>query len=340
MDTVQILGSAMGLGLLAGIRLYATVFALGLAIRMNWFHLNDAFSHLDVLAQTPILIASGAAFAIEFLADKIPWLDSLWDSIHTLIRPVGAAALGVMALGNFDPVTKTMIALFCGSIAFTGHTSKAATRLAANHSPEPFSNIALSLAEDLMVPAGLWLSFEHPEITIAVVSIFLSIFAWLSPKIFRLLKVSWTALRTLIHRALGARPPQLPNVLPPEVQGTVRRAFEALVPQPLPGEYVKKLEGKATTGAHCVATKSIRGLRNSTGYLCATADEVVFIARRMFRLRVQRWPWTEIQGASLTRGSFLDPLVLKTADQELGFDLFKVGKPAQDANLTAAWDSR
>ena len=107
MDTVQALGSAMGLGLLAGIRLYATVFALGLAIRMGWFHLSSSFAQLDVLAQTPVLVFSGAAFAIEFLADKIPWLDSLWDSIHTFIRPVGAAVLGATALGS-SPVGSTV----------------------------------------------------------------------------------------------------------------------------------------------------------------------------------------------------------------------------------------
>ncbi|HYI97815.1 MAG TPA: DUF4126 domain-containing protein, partial [Bryobacteraceae bacterium] len=106
MDTVQVLGSAMGLGLLAGIRLYATVFALGLAIRMGWFHLSEQFAQLDVLAQTPVLVVSGAAFLTEFLADKIPWIDSVWDSIHTFIRPIGAAALGVTALGSFDPSTK------------------------------------------------------------------------------------------------------------------------------------------------------------------------------------------------------------------------------------------
>src|SRR3954453_10437181 len=116
MDTVQILGSVMGLGLLAGIRLYATVFALGLAIRMGWFHLSSAFSHLDVLAQMPILVLSGAGLAIEFFADKIPWLDSIWDSIHTFIRPIGAAVLGATALGSFDPVTKLLIALLCGGI--------------------------------------------------------------------------------------------------------------------------------------------------------------------------------------------------------------------------------
>ena len=340
MDTVQVLGSAMGLGLLAGIRLYATVFALGLAIRLGWFHLTEQFATLDVLAHTPVLIVSGAAFLTEFLADKIPWVDSVWDSIHTFIRPIGAAALGVTALGSFDPSTKFLIALLCGGVAFTGHTSKAATRLIANHSPEPFSNVALSVAEDLIVPAGLWVIFEHPEISIAIVSVFLLVFIWLSPKIFRLLRVSWTALRALINKAFGPRPPALEMELPLQAQGTVRRAFNALVLQPLPVAYAKKLDGKASTGIHCVATKSIPGFKNSTGYLCATPDDVVFVARRAFRLRVMRWQWSDLQEASLMRGTFLDPLVLKTKDRELGFDVFKVKKPARDVDFNAAWQSQ
>ncbi|HYI94053.1 MAG TPA: DUF4126 domain-containing protein, partial [Bryobacteraceae bacterium] len=213
-------------------------------------------------------------------------------------------------------------------------------RLVANHSPEPFSNVALSLAEDMIVPAGLWVIFEHPEISIAIVSVFLLVFVWLSPKIFRLLHVSWTALRALINKAFGPRPPGLDMELPPQAQGTVRRAFHALVVQPLPAAYAKKLDGTVSFGIHCVATKSIPGLKNSTGFLCATPDEVVFIARRTFRLRVLRWPWSELQEASLVRGTFLDPLVLKTKDRELGFDVFKVKKPASDVDFNAAWQSQ
>ena len=127
MDTVQVLGSAMGLGLMAGIRLYATVFALGLAIRMGWFSLVPSFSNLDVLAQTPVLALSGTAFAVEFLADKVPWIDSIWDSdphVHPAYRGRG---LGRDRFGFVRPTTQTLVGLMCGGIAFTGHTSKAAT---------------------------------------------------------------------------------------------------------------------------------------------------------------------------------------------------------------------
>lgn len=323
MDTVQALGSAMGLGLLAGIRLYATVFALGLAIRMGWFHLSSAFSHLDVLAQTPVLVLSGGACAIEFFADKIPWLDSVWDSIHTFIRPIGAAILGATALGSFDPATKFLLALLCGGVAFTGHTTKAATRLIANHSPEPFSNSALSLAEDLFVPAGLWVAFQHPSVAVAIVSVFLLVFLWLSPKLFRLLHVSWTALRSLVRRWTGSSLEPVEVLIPERVEGTVRKALQALPFQPLPESYARKLDGATPSGVHCVATASVRGLKNSSGYLCSTPSDLVFVAQRTFRLRIYRVTWGDLQDASLHRGTFLDPLVFKTASGDIGFDVFK-----------------
>ena len=326
MDTLQILGSAMGLGLLAGVRLYATVFALGLAIRLGWFQLGSGFQHLDVLAQTPVLALSGAAFLIEFFADKVPWLDSMWDSVHTFIRPIGAALLGATALGNFDPTTRMLLAMLCGGVAFTGHTSKAATRLVANHSPEPFSNVALSVAEDLIVPAGLWVVFQHPLVAGVIVVIFLVLFTWLSPKIFRLLHVSWTALRSIIGKWVGERSSIADVRLPVRAEGTVRRALEELPFHPLPEAFVRKLDGEATVGIRCVATASVRGLKNSIGYLCATPNELVFIAQRTFRLRTYRVRLSDLTQARLHRGMFLDPLVLKTENQELGFDVFKAAR--------------
>jgi hypothetical protein len=292
-----------------------------------------------VLAQTPLLILSGTACAIEFFADKIPWVDSIWDSVHTFVRPIGAALLGAAALGSFDPMAKTLLVLLCGGVAFTSHTTKAATRLVANHSPEPFSNSALSFAEDLFVPAGLWVAFEHPAITVAGVGAFLLFFLWLSPKLFRLLHVSWTALRSLASNWTGGPSDSVEVVIAAHVGGSVRRALEELPYRPLPPEYVRKLNGPGA-GVHCVATRSIRGFKNSSGYLCPTPVDLVFVARRMFRLRTYRIPWNDLQGASLCRGSFLDPLVFKTATAELGFDVFKAKRLRKHERMAPALDNR
>jgi hypothetical protein len=188
MDTLTLLGSAAGLGLLAGIRLYFTVFALGLAIRTGWFQPDAAMSQLSLLGQTPVLVGSGLLFVTEFIADKVPWFDSIWDAIHTFIRPVGAAALGMTALGSFDPGMTFLIGLLSGGVALTGHASKAATRVAVNHSPEPFSNWALSLMEDAFVPVGLWVVMEHPVAAAVIVSVFLVFFALLAGAIWKLFR--------------------------------------------------------------------------------------------------------------------------------------------------------
>ena len=188
MDVLTTLGSAAGLGFLAGIRLYFTVFALGLAIRLGWFEPSAAMQHLTVLSQTPVLIGSGLLLVCEFIADKIPWFDSMWDAVHTFIRPIGAAALGLAAFGKMDTSTSLLIALVSGGTAFAGHASKAATRVAVNHSPEPFSNWLLSLGEDILVPAGLWLVVHHPIVTAVAIVIFLIVFFLIARAIMRLFR--------------------------------------------------------------------------------------------------------------------------------------------------------
>jgi hypothetical protein len=195
MDAISLLGTTLGLGFAAGLRLYATVLGLGLAIRFGFLQLPDAMRPLEVLAHPAVLIVAGVAYAIEFISDKIPWVDSAWDSIHTVIRPLGAAVLAATAFGEMEPVTKTVLVLATGGVALTAHASKAATRLAVNQSPEPFSNWALSLAGDAAAPIGLWLAFTHPIITLCVVAAFLVVFIWLAAKIVRMVRSGWARMR-------------------------------------------------------------------------------------------------------------------------------------------------
>src|SRR5689334_354199 len=109
-----------------------------------------------------VIALAGAACAIEFIADKVPWVDNLWDSFHTFIRPIGAALAATSLFANLDPVWQVSLILLTGGVTFTTHSAKSATRLFVNHSPEPFSNIALSLAEDLVVAGGVYLWAKHP----------------------------------------------------------------------------------------------------------------------------------------------------------------------------------
>ncbi len=188
MDILELLGISAGVGFLAGIRLYATVLAAGLAIRFHWLAFGAGQEHWNILAHPAVMIAAGVLAVIELLADKIPWLDSAWDAFHTFIRPIGAALLGAAAFATIDPKYRVILILLCGGMALTTHASKAATRFAINHSPEPFSNIALSAAEDMIMPAGMWLTLQHPLIMLGVVCGFLIGFAWMFRTIWRFFK--------------------------------------------------------------------------------------------------------------------------------------------------------
>jgi len=122
---------------------------------VHWIALDPSQSGLSIFSDWRVMTIAGVACAIEFIADKVPWVDSMWDSVHTFIRPIGAAVLGARAFMHTDPAVQVMLAILCGGLALSGHSVKAATRLAVNHSPEPFSNIALSLAGDAAVQLQL-----------------------------------------------------------------------------------------------------------------------------------------------------------------------------------------
>src|SRR5687768_3884390 len=159
------LSRTMGFSLAAGVNLYATVAILGLASRYQWVQLPDQFKAFD----NPWIIgAAGVLYVVEFVADKVPWVDSLWDSVHTLIRPVGGAVIAVASLGDASPGMTGMIALLGGVVSASSHATKASTRLAANTSPEPFSNWFLSLAGDGFVIGLMFIALKYPLVALGV----------------------------------------------------------------------------------------------------------------------------------------------------------------------------
>jgi hypothetical protein len=194
--SIATIGALMGLGFTSGIRLYSTVLALGLGIRFGFIDVPDALADLRVIATTPVIIVAGIAYAIEFLADKIPWVDSAWDVFHTFIRPLGAAILAAVAIGDVDPAFRTVVALLCGTIALSSHSAKAGTRLLANHSPEPFTNIGLSLGEDAFVLGGVWFALAHPIVTLVIVILAVALVIWFVPRLIHLFRRNWLKLRT------------------------------------------------------------------------------------------------------------------------------------------------
>jgi hypothetical protein len=168
LDTTHLIAIAAALGWASGLRLYAVLFITGTAGALGWVPLPEGLK----LLQSPWMLgASGVMLLLEFFVDKIPGVDTLWDAVHTLVRIPAGATLAAAVFGGDSASWQTMAALLGGGLAATAHTAKASTRAAVNTSPEPFSNIALSLAGDLAVPTMLWLSWTHPWVFFAVLAV-------------------------------------------------------------------------------------------------------------------------------------------------------------------------
>jgi hypothetical protein len=168
MGIVEVIGLAGSISLLSGWRIYLCTFVVGLAMRLGWLSLPDHVSGLDVLANPWVLGVSALGLIAEFFADKLPWLDTAWDSVHTLIRPVGGALLAMAIVDAQDPTWQVASLLLGGSAALLSHSAKAGTRAAVNTSPEPFSNIALSTGEDIATGGLLALVLAAPAVAILV----------------------------------------------------------------------------------------------------------------------------------------------------------------------------
>jgi len=192
MDLVQTLGLALGAGFSSGLNLYATIATLGLLQRFGIIHLPAS---LQVLSHPWVLGIAIALYGIEFLADKIPYVDSVWDLVHTLIRPPAAALLAYGATVAAPSEWRWGAALLAGGVALTSHSTKASTRAAVNTSPEPFSNWLLSLGEDTLAVWLTWMATVHPAATIVIVALLLVLAAFLLFYLFRFLR---RALRRLL----------------------------------------------------------------------------------------------------------------------------------------------
>ena len=182
---MQTLGLALGAGFSSGLNLYATIATLGLLQRFGVIHLPAS---LQVLSHPWVLGMAVTLYAIEFLADKIPYVDSVWDLVHTLIRPPAAALLAYGATVSAPPEWRWGAALLAGGVALTSHSTKASTRAAVNTSPEPFSNWVLSLGEDTLAVWLTWMATVHPAATIVVVVLLLVLAAFLLFYLFRFLR--------------------------------------------------------------------------------------------------------------------------------------------------------
>jgi hypothetical protein len=182
LDMASLVALAAGLGWASGLRLYGLVFALGALDRFAGVQLPGG---LEVLAHPLVFGVSGLLLAVEFLADKIPYVDSVWDSVHTFIRIPAGAALAAAVMGDQGTAAQVAMGLLGGGLAAGTHLAKAGARAAINASPEPFSNVAASATEDVVAVAGIWALFNHPLWFLAGLAIFSLLAIWLLIRLWR-----------------------------------------------------------------------------------------------------------------------------------------------------------
>jgi hypothetical protein len=199
-QTLQTLALASLLAWASGLRLYAVVFAAGLAGALGYIELPAA---LRVLQHPWVIGAAGVLLVMEFLVDKVPALDGVWDAFHTFIRIPAGALLAAGATGDTLGALTVAAGLLGGTITAGTHFTKAGGRALINTSPEPFSNWTASFTEDAVVVAGIWLAFHHPVVFLAALAVFLALVAWLLPRLWRGVAAIWRLLRT---KAMMERP--------------------------------------------------------------------------------------------------------------------------------------
>lgn len=190
-DILSTAATAAGMSWASGLRLYMALFTAGWLGFMGWVELPPA---LQVLESPWVLVATGLLTLVEFLADKIPGVDTAWDAVHTFIRIPAGALLAAASFADIDPVWTTIAALIGGSFAAGAHAAKAGGRALINTSPEPVSNWTASFTEDATVAGGLWATFFFPLLLIPFLVIFFVLVIWLVPRF-------WRGLRTILRRA-------------------------------------------------------------------------------------------------------------------------------------------
>jgi hypothetical protein len=184
-DTWQLIALAAALGWASGIRLYAVLFVVGAVGYAGWYELPE---HLRILSHPMVLSASAFMVFAEFLADKIPGFDSLWDVVHTVVRIPAGAALAAAVFGDSPPAWTLAAAILGGTLAASSHFTKAGARMLINTSPEPFSNWAASFGEDLLAGTLIYFAFAHPIAALAAVAVLVVLSIWLLPKLLRFIR--------------------------------------------------------------------------------------------------------------------------------------------------------
>jgi hypothetical protein len=266
MGLIENIGFILALAVLAGFNLYFTIFLTGLAVRLNWFHWASQMDALQPFAHPLVIAVALLLFLVEFGIDKVPWADSLWDSIHTFLRPAGAIFLTVTALGpEAVSFTQVLVGIGAGAAALLTHLAKAGLRLNINTSPEPFSNIIASVIEDVAVWAGFFLAVKQPLIALFVFGGLLVGIALLTPRILRssraILWLIWKKLR--VPAGKFTENDKLPDKLSSDEEFLIS---------------VKSPTGKVQWAVPCITGKM--SPRNTFGHLVALENAILFTTKK------------------------------------------------------------
>jgi hypothetical protein len=287
MEALRTLAILLPLGLSSGINLYATILVAGLTIRLGLVH--NVPGGLDVLGTWPVIAVAGVLFVIEFLADKVPFVDNAWDVLHTLIRPIGATLLGWAALSQADPVVGVLGALAMGSVALVSHTAKAGTRVALNvASPlENISNTGLSLAEDAAAGGLAFLAMTYPLIAGGIAVVLLVILIVVVPQVLRWAWFTVGALAAWIRGLTGSK---------------------RTTSDPLPVSQNLLLGGQIPELVVCCKAQNIKETRGRSGYLVLLADRLAYTYEG--RSGAQMWSISraQIRTVRLKQGTLADVL--------------------------------
>ena len=193
---VSILSITIGVGWASGINLYATLLTLGILSHTGHMALPQ---ELQIVADPLVMMAAAMMYTIEFIADKIPGVDTGWDALHTFIRIPAGAMLAAAAVGDMTPAIQLAAAIAGGGMAMATHATKAGSRVMINTSPEPFSNWIASISEDIAVILGLWTAIQHPWVFLALLLVFLLLAIWLLPKLWAAIKATFRSIKKLFR---------------------------------------------------------------------------------------------------------------------------------------------
>lgn len=298
METLRLVATLLPMAVSSGINLYATILVAGLAIQFKWVEGTPA--GLAPLGTWPVIIVAGFFFLVESLADKIPFVDNIWDVIHTIVRPLGACFIGFAMLGEADPIVMVIAGLFAGTIALASHSGKAGARISMNvMSPvENVSNITVSAVEDIAAGLLTYTALKYPYEAMIAAIVILILMAIIVPT---LLRWAWYVVTALIVwiKSLGQK---LLN--------------KTIMSDDLPAEHTLLLHPKTPEFASACKAQNIRGANGRSGYLSVSKDELAFTYNTRSGSQIWRLSTGQMASTALRKGWLMDVVEVHYIDSK------------------------